>query len=530
MQPVLLAGRWQQGQAVGVFRATCPQTGEPLGPEYPVSSWEDCHQALEAAQEAFVQLRRTSREQIARFLFRYAERIEARSQQIAQTAHQETALPLKPRLLEVELPRTVNQIRQAAQAAQERSWCRATIDTKLNIRSYLAAVGPVVVMGPNNFPLAFGSASGGDFAAAVAAGCPVLAKAHTSHPTTTRLFAEEALQALQEVGLHPATVQLLYRVSHEDGKRLVADPRVGATAYTGSRRSGLELKAAADAAGRPIFLELSSINPVVLLPGALRQRADQIAQQFVGSCLLGCGQFCTNPGLVLVIDGPEAQQFIQTVVEQFRQTPPGTLLSEGVLENLHRNVQKLVQAGAEVLCGAERLPGPGFHFANTLLRVQAEQFLQAPQTFQTEAFGNSSLVVVCQDLEQLLRVIGTLEGNLTGSIYAHTQGEDESAYAEVAFALRPRVGRLLNDKMPTGVAVTAAMNHGGPFPATGHPHFTSVGIPAAMTRFGMLQCFDNVPQHRLPEELRDKNPTGRMWRLIDGRWTQEDVKPQPEAV
>ncbi len=523
LQAVLVAGRWRPAQAVGHFRAVNPQTGEPCGPDYPVSSWHDCDQALDAACEAFAQLRRTPGEQIARFLERYAERIEARAEQIVQAAHEETALPVRPRLAEVELPRTTGQLRQAAQAARDGSWCRPTIDTKLNIRSILAPLGPVCVMGPNNFPLAFGSASGGDFAAAIAAGCPVIAKAHSSHPTTTRLFAEEAFEAVQETGLPAATVQLLYRLRHEDGLRLVADPRLGATGYTGSRASGLKLKAAADAAGRPIYLELSSINPVVILPGALQENLEQIVQDFATSCLLGCGQFCTNPGLVLLLEGEPAERFIRQAVERFEQTPPGVLLSGGVLENLKASVRLLQEAGAELLTGGRELPGPGFRYANTLLRVSAARFLQNPCEFQTEAFGNSSLMVTAADAEQLCQVIDRLEGNLTGTIYAGSGQEEEQLYEQVAFHLRPRVGRLLNNKMPTGVAVTAAMNHGGPYPATGHPHFTAVGIPPAIWRFTMLQCYDNVPQHRLPEALRDRNPTGTLWRYVDGRWTQEDI-------
>ncbi len=527
LQAVLVAGQWREAQAVDHFRAVNPQTGQPCGPDYPVSSWHDCHQALDAACEAFARLRRTPGERIARFLERYAERIEARAEEIVQAAHEETALPLRPRLAEVELPRTTGQLRQAAQAARDGSWCRATIDTRLNIRSVLAPLGPVCVMGPNNFPLAFGSASGGDFAAAIAAGCPVIAKAHSSHPTTTRLFAEEAFRAVQETELPAATVQLLYRLRHEDGLRLVADPRIGATGYTGSRASGLKLKAAADAAGKPIYLELSSINPVVLLPAALRQRIDAVVEEFAGSCLLGCGQFCTNPGLVLLLQGEETEQFIRKAVEHFERTPPGTLLSAGVLHNLKASVQQLQEAGAELLTGGRELPGPGFRFANTLLRVSAARFLEDPCRLQTEAFGNSSLLVVAADPAQLCRVIDHLEGNLTGTIYAGSGGEEEALFEQVAFHLRPRVGRLLCDKMPTGVAVTAAMNHGGPYPATGHPHFTAVGLPPAIWRFTMLQCYDNVPQHRLPEILRDPNPTGSTWRWVDGRWTQEDVPGSP---
>ena len=396
-----------------------------------------------------------------------------------------------------------------------------TLDRQRNIRSLYLPLGPVAVFGPNNFPLAFNSVAGGDFAAAIAAGCPVLAKANTSHPGTTRLLAEEAFLAVQETGLPPATVQLLYRTSHADGERLVAHPLLGATAYTGSRAAGLVLKAAADRAGKPIYLELSSINPVVILPGALRERASRIAEEFLGSCLLGTGQFCTNPGLVLLLDGPEAQAFVQEVARRFQAAPVGTLLSAGVLQSLEESVARLQAAGAVVVAGGRPGGGAGFSFQNTLLTTTGQRFLQRPHELQTEAFGNASLFVLCRDPEELEQVLGALEGNLTGSFYTDTAGSDDGLYARLEPILRGKVGRLLNDKMPTGVAVSPAMNHGGPYPATGHPGFTAVGIPASLRRFAMLACYDNVRPERLPPELRDSNPSGTLWRFVDGHWTRD---------
>jgi NADP-dependent aldehyde dehydrogenase len=459
----------------------------------------------------------------ARFLARFAERIEARRGEIVDMAALETALPKAPRLNDVELPRTTSQLRQAAEAASEGTWALPTIDVKGNIRSYYAPLGPVCVFGPNNFPLAFNSAAGGDFAAAIAAGNPVIAKANTSHPGTTRLLAEEAFTAARETDMHPAAVQLLYRTSHDDGLRLVADPRVGATAYTGSRSAGLKLKAAADAAGKPIYLELSSINPVLVLPGALSERLEKIAEEFTASCLLGTGQFCTNPGLVILIAGATAESLIAAVKRRFEAAVPTPLLSSSVLRSLVEAVATIQKAGAAIVTGGAKAQGAGFRFANTLLRVDGAAFLREPEWFQTEAFGNSSLFVVARDTGEAAEIIENLEGNLTGSVWSATDGSDEQLYADLVPRLRLRVGRLLNDKMPTGVAVSPAMNHGGPFPATGHPGFTAVGIPAALRRFGMLQCFDNVRQHRLPSSLRDQNPTGRVWRWIDGQWTRGDV-------
>ncbi|HEY5041912.1 MAG TPA: aldehyde dehydrogenase (NADP(+)) [Verrucomicrobiae bacterium] len=522
-QPVLIAGEWRAAKAGGTFQAENPATGEKLPDEFPISAWADCDAALNAAAAAATILRATPPEPVAKFLTRFAERIEARKSELVEIAHAETALPKSPRLADVELPRTTGQLRQAAAAALEGSWAQPTIDTKLNIRSTLAPIGPVWVFGPNNFPFAFNSVAGGDFAAAIAAGNPVIAKANTAHPGTTRLLAEEAFAAVAEAGLPPATVQLIYRTSHADGERLAADPRTGALAYTGSRSAGLKLKAAADQAGKPIYLELSSVNPVLILPGALAERGAKIVEEFTGSCLMGTGQFCTSPSLILLFAGGATEQFIAAAKQKLDAASPAPLLSSGVQRSLDESVKTLRAAGAELVCGGSPLPAPGFRFANTLLRVSDDQFLAAPEKLQTEAFGNASLIVVVRDAAQAAAVLENLEGNLTGCVYSDTGGSDDALYGRLVPLLRHRVGRLLNDKMPTGVAVSSAMNHGGPFPATGHPGFTAVGIPASLTRFAMLQCFDNVRQPRLPAALKNKNPNGKMWRRIDGNWSQSDV-------
>ena len=523
LQPVLIDGRWRAADASASFTAFNPATGEALDESYPTSAWTDCEAALAAAARAFEALRQLPASTVAAFLRRYAERIEARAAELCATAHAETGYPLKPRLADVELPRTTGQLRQAAAAAESEVWTQPVIDLKLNIRSRLEPLGPVAVFGPNNFPFAFGSASGGDFAAAVAAGCPVIAKANSSHPGTTRLFAEEAAEAVRECGLPAATVQLLYRTSHADGERLVADPRLGASAYTGSRQAGLKLKAAADAAGKPIYLELSSVNPVVVLPGALRERGEKIVDEFTASCLMGTGQFCTNPGLILLVKGEATERFIAAAAGKFAAAPVGTLLSRGVAESLARGVEVLRHAGALEVTKSTSSATAGFRHPNTLLLVSGRQFLAQPHALQTECFGNTSLLVVADDLDELLAALDHLEGNLTGCIYSDTAGSDDDASVRVAAKLRPRVGRLLNDKMPTGVAVSPAMNHGGPYPATGHPYFTAVGIPAAIGRFAMPACYDGVREGRLPPSLRDKNPGG-LWRNVDGVWTRNDCE------
>ncbi len=523
MQPVLINGQWRDSTGTDSFQAENPATCELLPDVYPVSSWEDCDAALEAATAAAEALWDLPGTILADFLEAYASQIEERAEELVEMAHLETALPKSPRLADIELPRTTGQLRQAAAAARNGSWSLPTIDTKTGIRSVYRSLGPVCVLGPNNFPFAFGSISGGDFAAAVAAGNPVIAKANSSHPGTTRLFAEAAQLAAEQTGLPAGTIQLLYRMPHADGERLVADPRIGATGYTGSRNAGLALKAAADANGKPIYLELSSVNPIVVLPGALAERGAELAEEFTGSCLMGTGQFCTNPGLVMLVDGEATSAFVEAVTQGFQEAPVGTLLSRSVQSSLQNNLSVLVEAGAQLLAGNTSVEEDRCCFANTLLQITGEQFVAAPETMQTEAFGNSSLLMVASSTDQVCEAIDQLEGNLTGCIYSHTGGEDDADYDRIAPRLRQRVGRLLNDKMPTGVAVSSAMNHGGPYPATGHPGFTAVGIPASLIRFSMLQSYDNVRSHRLPAILQDANPTGETWRLIDEQWSQAAV-------
>ena len=338
---VLIAGQWQDSDAIDVFQAEDPRAATKIGENYPVSSWAECEKALDAAVVAFSKLRRLPRVNVARFLEKFADRIEARSAEICELASRETALPVEPRLAAGELPRTTGQLRQAAAAARSASWCLPVIDTPTNIRSCYAAIGPVAVFGPNNFPFAFGSISGGDFAAAIAAGNPVIAKANSMHPGTTRLLAEEAQLAADETGMPAGTVQLIYRLAHADGEKLARDPRLAAIGYTGSRVAGLKLKAAADSVGKPIYLELSSINPVVILPNALDERSAEIADELTGSCLMGTGQFCTNPGLIIVQKGELADRFVETVAKKFSAAPVGTLLSKSGQNGLASAVETL---------------------------------------------------------------------------------------------------------------------------------------------------------------------------------------------
>ncbi len=521
-QSVLINGQWRTGSHSAVFSPINPTLGQSIALEFPVSLWSDCDEALTAATSAFDKLRQTAPEAIALFLEKYASLIEADKEGLVEIAHQESGLPKSPRLADVELPRTVNQLRLAAAAARQQSWAVPTIDSKANIRSCYQAIGPVCVFGPNNFPFAFNSIAGGDFAAAIAAGNPVIAKANSSHPATTMRFAVLAEKAATETNMPSGLVQLIYRTSHADGERLVGDARLAAIGYTGSRSAGLQLKAVADRVGKPFYAELSSVNPIVFLPGAFRERLDKLIEEYVASGLMGAGQFCTNPGMLLMIGNADTTKFVESVTAKYQASNAGTLLSRSVETSLVKSISILKDAGAELLAGGSKIEGSRCAVANTVLKISGKQLLADPHVFQTEAFGNAVLMVICSDICELVQSIEKLEGNLTGSIYSDSQGSDDADYALIAASLTQRVGRILNDKMPTGVAVSPAMNHGGPFPATGHPGFTAVGIPASLIRFAKLTCFDSVRESRIPAVLQNANPS-RAWRLVDGNWTKDSI-------
>jgi NADP-dependent aldehyde dehydrogenase len=274
---------------------------------------------------------------------------------------------------------------------------------------------------------------------------------------------------------------------------------------------------------------MSSANPVILLPGALAERPGDIAGELFQSCMLAAGQMCTKPGLVVLVDDPAGLIFVDRVKDAFEGAEPVILLSLKVLEGLREASARLARGGAERIAGGRESSGPGFRFSPTLFGLSGTGFLRDPAAFQIESFGTLSLIVLAKDIGEMKEIASRLEGHLTGAIYSHSDGRDDREYAAIEPILRTRVGRLLNDTMPTGVAVSPAMNHGGPYPATGHPGFTAVGFPAAMLRFAALRCYDHVRADRLPPELRDRNPTGTMWRFIDGEWTRKSLAGREEA-
>ena len=482
------------------FHAFNPSTGAALAAEHPIVSWTELDAMAAASVDAAGALADTDPARIAAFLRACADRLDADRSRIAATAHEETALPLEPRLAQVEFDRMLGQLRQAADAAGDvgpTSWRCPMIDEATNIRSDRGPLGGAVFsIGPNNFPLAFHGVSGGDFAAAIAAGNPVIAKGHPLHPSTGRLLADAVTAAIVDAGLHPATVQYVAHCEPEDGLRLIADPRIAAVAFTGSRAAGLAIKAAADASGTIASLEMSSLNPVFALPGALADPGS-LAEAWAGSVTLGAGQFCTKPG-VLVAIGAGADAFIDAACRRFEAAAPGILLARDGIASLAIGIAAVESSGAVRRCGGHAVE-PGFRFEPTLLAVEGATFLDRSDDLATELFGPAGLVVKATDLDEALTIARRLEGQLTATIC--TGSGDDAGWNALASVLRSRCGRLLENKMPTGVAVVPSMVHGGPYPATGHPGFTAVGLPASIARFTQARCWDGVAPSRLPDWL-----------------------------
>ena len=518
-EPVLIAGAWRTAATVSSFRAVDPTTGQEREQLWPVSSWSDVDAALDAAGATAAELARLPGERIAVFLERYAERLAARGQELVAVSHAETGLAIEPRLANVELPRTLTLLRQAAAAAREGTWRMAMIDSARNIRSAAFGLGPVIVFPPANFPLAYGALTGGDFAAAIAAGNPVIAKAHPGNPGVSRLAAEEAVSALKETGLPAATVQLLHGVSLADGERLVADQRVGATGFTGSQEAGKRLFAAATAAGRVIWVEMGSINPVVLLPGALAERGDEISAELTTSVTGSAGQFCTKPGVVFLVEDAAGKAFVRATAERFQAIGAQVLLGAIGRERLIAAVGRLCQAGARVVAGGGAGKGPCSH-EPTLLEVTGAELITSPHSLLIEAFGNATVLVSCRSIKELQAAVACVTGSLGASLYTAKNGADDALFAGLAQLLLDRAGRVIENRMPTGLAVTPSMQHGGPWPSAAPPFFSAVGMPWTLLRFARRICFDGWSPQRQPECIGDAAPAGGPWRYIDHAWTR----------
>ena len=502
------------------FRSIDARTGEPFGPPIAVDGIEEVAVACAAADAAFDAYRATSRDTRAAFLETIAEQIVALGDALIVAAMRESGLPRAR--LEGERGRTVGQLRMFADVVRKGLWAGLRIDPALperqplprpDLRLRFVAVGPVAVFGASNFPLAF-STAGGDTAAALAAGCPVVVKGHPAHPETGALVASAIARAVELCGLPKGVFGHLVGPSNELGAALVCDPRIAAVGFTGSRAGGLALArlAQARAVPIPVYAEMSSINPVVLLPEALRARGTALGTGFAGSLTLGAGQFCTNPGLVLAIEGEGLDAFVAAASAGISAAPAQVMLTRGIADAYRAGLDTL-QTTAKPLAQGE--PGAGTMAGAALFQTTAGDFLANP-ALAHEVFGASSVLVRCADVEALESVLRALEGQLTATL--QYDAGDHALAARLLPVLERKVGRILANGWPTGVEVGHAMVHGGPFPATTDPRTTSVGS-LAIDRFLRPVSYQNCDPALLPPELRDAARGDGVPRLIDGTLT-----------
>ena len=508
-----------------LFRALNPLTGEELEPAYSPVSGEETEVAVGAAAEAFPLFAATTAHTRATLLKTIAAKIDALAEEIACRAHLETALPM-PRL-RGEVARTTGQLRLFAGVLEEGSWLDARIDTaqpdrqpapRADLRSMLRPIGPVVVFGASNFPVAF-SAAGGDTAAALAAGCPVIVKAHSAHPGTSELVATAIHQALAECSLPAGIYSLLYGAGSSTGATLVRHPKVRAVTFTGSLRAGRAIMDMAAARPEPIpcFMEMSSGNPFYLLPSALAnpvEMADGLFQSFT----LGAGQFCTKPGIVFVTQSAAYEIFLKRLVERVAEAKPFTLLTRGISGDYekfsaHRATQSRLAAEAPLASEQPAAPARARLFTTTL-----DEFLAQPELAE-EIFGPDTLLVLCSSPEEYRRSVPALAGQLTATVWGDT--EELTRHAALLTALSDKAGRVLLNNYPTGVEVVSSMVHGGPYPATSDSRFTSVGTQA-IYRFVRPVCYQNYPAHLLPVELQNSNPLA-IERLVDGKLSRDAI-------
>lgn len=497
-----------------------PATGEHLEPGYPAGSQTEVDQACELAWEAFDSYRETSLEDRARFLETVAEEIEAIGDDLIVRAVQESGLTRAR--LEGERGRTCGQLRLFAGVVRAGEWLDVRIDPALperqpmprvDLRQRHIALGPVAVFGASNFPLAF-SVAGGDTASALAAGCPVVVKAHSAHPGTSELVGRAIQRAIKVCNLPEGIFSLLFGSGREIGQALVADPRIKAAGFTGSRSGGTALMKVAQNRPEPIpfYAEMSSINPVFLLPEALKARGAELGEAFVSSLNMGAGQFCTNPGLVIVAKGEGFDAFLDAAAEAVKASGAQTMLTPGIFDAYSKGVADLVAHDrASEIARGDKGDGPN-QCQTGLFLTQAADFL-ADESLQAEVFGSTSLVVECADQAEVKRVAEHLEGQLTATL--QMDDADLDAARLLLPALERRVGRVMVNGWPTGVEVCHAMVHGGPYPATSDSRTTSVGS-AAIYRFLRPVCYQNLPEGLLPKVLQNNNPSG-VGRLVDGK-------------
>ena len=454
-------------------------------------------------------------EVLAGFLERIGDLIIAAGDNLISTCTEETALSVDR--LTGERGRTVNQLKMFADRVREGSWVDVRIDTALpdrkplprpDLRRMLIPVGPVAVFGASNFPLAF-SVAGGDTASALAAGCPVVVKPHPSHPKTSALVAAAIMNAAEECRMPEGVFAMVDENSVEIGLELVRHPFIKAVGFTGSTKAGRALFDAANSRPEPIpvFAEMGSLNPLFILPGALEKRWEAIARALTGSVSLGTGQFCTKPGLIFAQRSEAFAHFASRLGEELSQVPKSRMLNEAISKRFTESLSK-----AKKYLRAE---GGAY-----LLVTNGEQF-RKDGTLHEEIFGPATLLIECQDADELIQLAGELDGQLTATIHADPQ--DNALSVLLLRVLKEKAGRVVWNSYPTGVEVSPSMQHGGPYPATTDSRFTSVGT-AAIQRFARPVCYQGLPLELLPRELQNVNPR-KIWRMINGTLTKNDVTP-----
>lgn len=493
--------------------------------EFKDATTQEIEQALQQAWIAFHQYRKLSIGQRAAFMHAIAKGLDEASDELIQTAMAETNLP--EARLRNEKARTVFQLTSYADACERGDWLEVRIDTaiadrnppKPDLRKMLVPLGPVIVFGASNFPFAY-STAGGDTACALAAGCPVIVKAHPAHAQTSELVAQIIFAAVEKCNMPAGVFAHLHGADFAVGKALVENPYTRAVGFTGSYLGGKQLFDWANHRSRPIpvFAEMGSVNPVFVLPGKLGEAAGDVAKMYSSSITLGVGQFCTNPGLIIGIEGEELHAFIFKLGEAIKEISPGLMLHPGIFKNyVERRGTALGQEGVETIAVSTKDPQLN-EATPTIASATGEAFLNNPVLHQ-EVFGPYSLVVRCKDAAEMLEVTKHLEGQLTATLMATKEDIDNNE--ELIEAIKNICGRFILNNVPTGVEVCLAMQHGGPFPATTDPRFTSVGADG-IKRFARPVCFQNWNNESLPDEMKNENPLN-IWRTVNNELTREKI-------
>jgi 2,5-dioxopentanoate dehydrogenase len=511
------------------FHATNPADSSQLQPEFHVASESDVNATMELAESAFAIFRQTTGEQRAIFLERIADEIMALGDELLIRANQETGLP-EARLIG-ERARTVNQLKMFAQVVREGSWVDARIDTaiperqpapKPDLRWMLIPIGPVIVFGTSNFPFAY-SVAGGDTASALATGNPVVVKAHERHPGTSELTATAIRRAVSACNLPAGTFSMLHGFGKTVGLALVKHPLAKAVGFTGSRAAGRTLFDAAAARPEPIsvFAEMSSLNPVFILPEALRERGAKIAEGLKNSVTLGVGQFCTKPGLVFGLQDDAFEQFQNALAKSLESVSPATMLHAGICDSYHKGLARVSEInGVKLFARSKENPNVAkTQGESVLVCTDVKNFREHPELAE-EIFGPFSILISAQRISELEAIAKNLEGQLTAAVHG-TPNDMENA-KQLLHILERKAGRLIINGFPTGVEVCPSMNHGGPYPATTDVRFTSVGT-AALQRFVRPICYQDFPASVLPDALKDGNPLNIL-RLVNGKLVKDGDK------